>query len=174
MKDALAVLALIVIVFLVFNISSFKSSHGPPLGNAYPAGQGPIFERLNGAVVDKKGNEVKTDFSKKDHFIFYYSASWCPPCQRFTPLLSQFYRENSQKAKFECILVSNDRSAEDMYIYMKKMPFPAFDFNKRGIAVPYMAGGGIPYLALVNAQGKVLLQGNGSSEFLEAIKAELN
>lgn len=51
----------------------------------------------------------------------YFSASWCPPCQEFTPILKGFYEElQANDMRFEVIFVSSDKSAEDMDRYMKE------------------------------------------------------
>ena len=52
------------------------------------------------------------------NFRFYFSAHWCPPCRQFTQILKEFYEESQSKG-LEIIFVSSDRSAEDMYSYMK-------------------------------------------------------
>ncbi|EDO34941.1 predicted protein [Nematostella vectensis] len=51
----------------------------------------------------------------------YFSASWCPPCQKFTPLLKDFYEEKIQsKEQFEIVFVSSDKTDSDLDSYMKE------------------------------------------------------
>ena len=48
-------------------------------------------------------------FKDKKYVLIYFSAHWCPPCQRFTPLLADFYDEHKDKYSFEVLFVSSDR-----------------------------------------------------------------
>merc|ERR1719191_615679 len=56
----------------------------------------------------------------------YFSASWCGPCKRFTPTLSEMY----QKAKvtdasaFECVFLSACNNQTEYEEYKTHMPFP--------------------------------------------------
>lgn len=47
----------------------------------------------------------------------YFSASWCPPCQEFTPRLVGIYTEAQRKHKdFELIFVSHDKTIEQFQV----------------------------------------------------------
>jgi thiol-disulfide isomerase/thioredoxin len=48
-------------------------------------------------------------FKGKRYVLIYFSAHWCPPCQRFTPLLADFYDEHKDRCEFEVLFVSSDR-----------------------------------------------------------------
>lgn len=63
----------------------------------------------------------------------YFSASWCPPCQKFTPMLIEFYKKAKEAAPddFEIVYVSSDRNQEEFDEYYKKMPW---------LAIPPMEG----------------------------------
>lgn len=51
----------------------------------------------------------------------YFSASWCPPCQQFTPILKTFYEElQANELPFEVVFVSSDKTEEDLDSYMKE------------------------------------------------------
>lgn len=100
------------------------------------------------------------------HFFLYFSASWCPPCQKFTPEFITFYQENKLKEKgIDVIFVSADKNKEAMFRYMrgKKMPWPALDYDKRDLG---LIGGlnieNLPGLVLMDIQGNVLGSTQGS------------
>ncbi len=60
----------------------------------------------------------------------YFSASWCPPCLAFTPLLIDFYNEvNSEDKALEIILVPLDRTNEEFELYYKPMPWLTIPFG---------------------------------------------
>ncbi|KAL8562322.1 hypothetical protein ACOMHN_037278 [Nucella lapillus] len=51
---------------------------------------------------------------------FFFSASWCPPCQHFVPALKEVYDELVQREEaFEIVFVSMDRNREEMMDYYK-------------------------------------------------------
>jgi len=84
----------------------------------------------------KKKNTTTTTTSSNNPTLtgLYFSASWCPPCQRFTPLLIDFYNATKKlvsndttatATEFEIIYVSSDRTNEEFEEYYGKMPWLA-------------------------------------------------
>ncbi|MEM1222432.1 MAG: thioredoxin-like domain-containing protein, partial [Verrucomicrobiota bacterium] len=70
--------------------------------------------KFNNHLVDARGKPIKDPgLAEKDYVLVYYSASWCPPCRKFTPGLVNFYKKKKQGNNFELIFVSSDRSAKD-------------------------------------------------------------
>ena len=54
-------------------------------------------EILDGNLVKLDGKSLKSfkDLKKPSkYYVFYYTASWCGPCQQFTPSLVDFYEKN--------------------------------------------------------------------------------
>lgn len=118
---------------------------------------------LDGKLVAVNGKRVSKfeQASNPEYFAFYFSASWCGPCKRFTPKLVDFYKANPEAGKkFEVIFVSDDNGESDMEDYMKEdqMPWPAIAFRQveRMKEVKKYAGSGIPCLVLVDREGNVL------------------
>jgi len=136
----------------------------PPTTALSPAT--PIVPMLKGDLITSR-NGVTAAFNdqvmqKKKLIAFYYSASWCGPCRKFTPTLVEYYnRVAAQHPEFEIVFVSNDRSQSAMEAYMREfqMPWPAISFPKLGEkeVVRKLAGDGIPCLVVVNENGQVLL-----------------
>jgi nucleoredoxin len=129
------------------------------------AAGGPIAKELNGSLVSlQNGAIAKYDdagLGKVKYYAFYYSASWCPPCRKFTPSLVEFYnRLKPQHPEFELILVGRDRSeAEaDKYMQTHSMPWPAVKFSEAKAKTKIMGymGRGIPCLVFVDSDGNVL------------------
>uniref|UniRef100_A0A183G8J2 Thioredoxin-like_fold domain-containing protein n=1 Tax=Heligmosomoides polygyrus TaxID=6339 RepID=A0A183G8J2_HELPZ len=50
----------------------------------------------------------------------YFSAHWCPPCRKFTPILKSFYNELLSSEKFEVVFVSDDHTEEELKEYMEE------------------------------------------------------
>ena len=64
-----------------------------------------------------------TQFGDTKIFILYFSAHWCPPCKKFTPILAKQYDlhlKQSGSSKSCIIFVSRDKSEKEQMDYMKE------------------------------------------------------
>jgi nucleoredoxin len=120
-------------------------------------------DMLDGKLVALTGKRVgKYEMAEEpEHYAFYFSAHWCPPCRAFTPKLVSFYNvQPGKKKQFEIIFVSNDSDEKMMEEYIKgdSMPWPAIAYRsvERMKEIQKYAGTGIPCLVLVDREGKVL------------------
>jgi nucleoredoxin len=160
------------------------------------------MEALLGTTLVKNSKSgatasTKTLLKDKDLVGLYFSASWCPPCQAFTPLLVEFYnkaagaasakkpkQQQQQGARLEIVYLSSDRAAPDFAAYYGKMPWLAFPFKtddaaaqsiKENLASRFRVRG-IPTLIvldvktglLVSAEARDEIQGNPSPAVLLA------
>jgi thiol-disulfide isomerase/thioredoxin len=135
-----------------------------PKGAAAIVSASAFDEALQGNLIILKGKRLASlkDFVKPTkYYLFYYTASWCGPCHRFTPSLVDFYNKFKPGNKeFEVVLITCDDSddAMDKYAAELKMPWPQLklakvDHFKKEFKHP---GGGIPNLVLTDTQGKIL------------------
>jgi len=131
---------------------------------------GALQEQLSGDLVQLQGDELvpaSDALSGKNLVAVYYSAHWCPPCRQFTPVLSDFYDEASEKyPNFQLVFVSSDRDADAMKEYMEwgSMHFPAVKFDEReDSGLNKYAARGIPYLVVLDEDGNQVL-GKGPGE----------
>lgn len=109
-------------------------------------------------VVDGKRVDYKKPATNPQYTALYFSAHWCPPCRAFTPKLVEWYKEFKAKHEnFELVFVSSDESEKDQIEYMKEagMPWPGVKFGEKKTAgLDKYAAGGIPYLVLIDENGK--------------------
>jgi nucleoredoxin len=176
MKKILIFIACLALVLMNFPILAYAASDDPMAG--LNLGDSSATQSTNGTpasfFVDKfKSHLVMLDDGRlkafdastlKDvkYWAFYYSASWCPPCRAFTPLLVDFYKDfKKNHPNFELIFVNDDQSEDAMLAYMVKdeMSWPAVrfsDVDDLKIAAKKYCGPGIPCLVLTDANGKVL------------------
>jgi len=119
-------------------------------------------EVLLGNLVRLDGKRLKrcTDATRpKKYYVFYYTASWCPPCRRYTPELVKWY-EAHKNENFELVLITSDRNEDAMedYAKSKKMPWPLLKFRETEDFKKSFDHGvrGIPSLIVCELDGKNL------------------
>lgn len=93
------------------------------------------------------------------YLAVYHGAGWCPPCQRFSPTLAEFYHAADKTGKrFQLVMVDYDRTEGDMLAYMRQhhMEFPAVMVASAGVWGK-STGNGIPNLMIIETStGKVV------------------
>ena len=127
-----------------------------------------FFGGLAPKLIESKDGKA-SPFKTKEKIQFtaiYYSAHWCPPCRAFTPKLVDLYKEFKAKHQnFELVFASSDKDQAAMLDYMKEtgMPWPAVKFGeKKAAGLDKYAAGGIPYLVLIDENGKDLTGKEGN------------
>ena len=132
--------------------------------NSFGMDQFSVEEELSKDLKTSRGTKAKVADLKDKAVLLYFTASWCPPCQKFTPKVVQFLKEN--KDSVEVVVVSRDRSkkaatgylkskkANDFYMVLpgKKSDELSKDFGVKGI----------PMVVVLNKDGKVVTS-NGRS-----------
>ncbi|MDP4610635.1 MAG: thioredoxin-like domain-containing protein [Opitutales bacterium] len=145
-------------------IKSLNESDSNAGSGAAALEQSELAEWLEQNLVGVDGKKVarlrESHLPQAEYIAIYYSASWCPPCRKFTPVLVDFYNEKRAKHdNFELVYVSSDNTeeAQEKYMLDDKMPWPAVKFSKakEKVAKQY-AGSGIPCLVILDRQGNVL------------------
>lgn len=106
-----------------------------PDGEAADAAQASVFmPLLDGDLLQLDGKSLKRlkDFKEPTkYYLFYYTASWCGPCQQFTPSLVDFYKKHKND-EFEVVLITSDGSEEAMEndANAKQMPWPHLELGE--------------------------------------------
>jgi len=97
--------------------------------------QNPFDELWPSQILSSKGSDEKflnSDSLKDKYLMLYFSAHWCPPCRRFTPKLSEFYKKlKAKRSDFEMVFVSSDQDEETFNEYFDTMSFCALPFELR-------------------------------------------
>ncbi|MBU0677231.1 MAG: redoxin family protein [Verrucomicrobia bacterium] len=121
-----------------------------------------LLDLFGDTLVDQKKKSVGSGvLAGKEKIGIYFSAHWCPPCRKFTPVLVDFYNELKKDGKpFELVFVSSDQDSKSMQHYMKDadMPWLAVPFKSkvRQALKDKFDVRGIPTLVVVNAKGETL------------------
>ena len=64
------------------------------------------------------GKNAKCKVLKDKIVLLYFTASWCPPCRKFTPILVEFAKKH--KDKLIVVVISRDKTKTAAVKYMKK------------------------------------------------------
>ena len=100
--------------------------------------------------------------AKAKHYIYLFSASWCPNCKAEMPAFVSLYPDMKKK-KVEMILIGADHTREAAVKYLEdaKAEFPGVHYKSEGVRklpglTPPRA---IPYAIIVDDKGNVLREG---------------
>eukprot|EP00536_Pseudo-nitzschia_multiseries_P003623 jgi/Psemu1/323095/estExt_fgenesh1_pg.C_560060 len=130
-------------------------------------------------LKDAKGPAVSTanalKASKPSLIGLYFSASWCPPCQKFTPLLTEFYEKaKASNSGLEIVFVSSDRGMEEFQGYYQKMPWLAIPPTEGSASIKQNLSNtlgvtAIPSIAIIDAKtGEIVAGGEARDDIIRA------
>lgn len=121
-----------------------------------------LIRAIGPAMLLGNGRAVQTArLAKTEYVVLYFSAAWCGPCRAYTPQLVDFYQRNNGGDRFEVVLVSSDRSANQMIDYLRSshMPWPTIPYDRidaSGIEQEF-GRGAIPHVVILNGDAEVVL-----------------
>lgn len=96
------------------NVTPMEALLGPKL----------LTKKEGGTTTTPTEDDTFTLLKGKKLVALYFSASWCPPCKTFTPVLIDFYGKHC-KNDVEIVYVSSDKTASEFDAYYGKMPWLA-------------------------------------------------
>lgn len=106
----------------------------------------------------------------------YFSASYCPPCVKFTPILSSIYKELKKRNKeIEIIFISSDKTIESSNRYFNYMPWVTIPYEKRYIKerlCNIFDVQTIPQLIILNNDGDIV--DNSGRFFMQTNKDDID
>lgn len=159
--------------------TKLKDAAAKAIADAAPKAPTSVFDDvLDGNLVkleDKKLAKCNDATKPTKYYIFYYTASWCPPCQAFTPSLVKFYEDNKEdNSTFELVLITSDRDEKSMekYAVDKKMPWPQLNLSDVGKFSKKFDHGvsGIPSVVVCDLEGKVVAKTRDLNELKKLVK----
>lgn len=140
------------------------ATESPASATAAPAAvkPTPAFVELFGkSLLTDKGKKADLTELNGKTVALYFSASWCPPCRAFSPLLVDLAKKLQSGGKpFVIVLVGCDQTEQKALAYMKdhKMPGylvpPEADENK-ALCKRYGVSG-IPKLVIIDSHGDAI------------------
>lgn len=120
------------------------------------------MEELFGTdAIKSKTGEVNPVEATKDVKLvgLYFSMHNCPPCQEFTPVFAELYKEiNADEKILEVIFLSGDKTQEEYDLYYGEMPWlalPKGDSRLVNLAKKYEVKG-VPRLVIIKPDGTLV------------------
>ncbi|KEP63518.1 UNVERIFIED_CONTAM: apicoplast-associated thioredoxin family protein Atrx1 [Hammondia hammondi] len=128
---------------------------------AFPWRKQTPAELLGDAFVADGGQKLGKDALDNKVVGIYFSASWCPPCQAFTPKLVEALKGWREQGKdVSVVFVSNDRDEKAFEEYLKKMEgfvaIPFADTSRRALLQEALNVRSLPTLVWLSKEGAVL------------------
>ncbi len=135
-----------------------------------------MFDLKSLNIINKDNQQFNLD--DKKIIGLYFSASWCPPCRKFTPVISILYEDMIEYYDdIEFVFISSDKSNIEFNEYWNKMSFPALSYeyrDKKEELVKLYDIGPIPALIFIDTNGniitkdgkKIIEDSNGNIEYL--------
>lgn len=129
----------------------------------------------------ENGSEKKLSDYKGKVILLNFWATWCPPCKKELPSLSEISKELKDK-DFKMIGVSVDDNQEVLNAYLKTNTLPyTIVFEPNQLVGKYMAVTGqqqnvVPQTYIIDKKGKVvetILGARSKQDFLDIIKKYL-
>jgi nucleoredoxin len=148
-------------VLLAFSSTTYSKRMSSPM------------ESLLGPTLLTKAKQPAKKTSKlmesKDLVALYFSASWCPPCKAFSPILAEFYNNCAKDGKLEIVYVSSDRTIPDFDEYYKKMPWLSIGTDAGSAAIKNNLAQqikiqGIPTLIVIDAKTGEFVTGSARED----------
>jgi len=130
----------------------------PPAGGTWPEGM------LGPQLLTKQGLQPTSQaLGGASVVLLYFSAHWCPPCQRFTPMLASGFNALGPGQKtVQVVFVSGDRDEHSFQHYYGTMPWIALPFGSPQTQLLNMMFSvrGIPSVVALNGSTGSVLDSN--------------
>lgn len=139
---------------------------GIPVGSTPPA---VTIEDLNGNSV-----ELARWVGKKPVIVEFW-ATWCPVCEDLLPRMEAARRKHGDRVEFLVISVAVNQSKSTVRRHLARHPMPfTFLWDANGDAVRAFQAPSTSYVAVLDAEGKVVYTGVGADQDLdEALRRAL-
>ncbi|TDH65434.1 hypothetical protein CCR75_008601 [Bremia lactucae] len=118
---------------------------------------------LENELMLKSGEVVSTSqaLANKQIIGLYFSGHYCPPCRKFTPLLTSVYHTIKEAGHddLEIVFVSSDKEEAKFTEYYDEMPWIALPYARRDLKLALCEQFNIktvPTLVFFNAKGDLV------------------
>ena len=133
---------------------------GIPVGETPPA---VTLENLNGDSV------ALSKWIGKKPVIVEFWATWCPICAELLPRMEAARKKYGDRVEFVVVAVAVNQSKNTVRRHLEKHPMPfTFLWDGNGAAVRAFQAPSTSYIAVLDAQGRVVYTGVGEDQDIDA------
>ena len=133
---------------------------GIPVGETPPA---VTLENLNGDSV------ALSQWIGTKPVIVEFWATWCPICAELLPRMEAAQKKYGDRVEFLVVAVAVNQSKNTVRRHLDKHPMPfMFLWDGNGAAVRAFQAPATSYVAVLDAQGRVVYTGVGADQNIEA------
>ncbi len=133
---------------------------GIPVGETPPA---VTLENLNGDSV------ALSQWIGKKPAIVEFWATWCPICAELLPRMEAAQKKFGDRAEFLVVAVAVNQSKNTVRRHLERHPMPfTFLWDGNGAAVRAFQAPSTSYIAVLDANGRVVYTGVGEDQDIEA------
>ena len=125
-----------------------------------------IQKEFGKTLRNHDGTTGRLDASSATHIVVYFSASWCGPCKKFTPLLRTLHKNLRKRVKVIFVSLDSSRDAFQQY-HSDNMEWPAVHFSEADMrnSLRHKCGvTSIPHVSLLCARSGAILHSNIRNE----------
>ena len=133
---------------------------GIPVGETPPA---VTLESLNGDSV------ALSQWIGKKPVLVEFWATWCPICAELLPRMEVAQKKFGDRAEFLVVAVAVNQSKNSVRRHLERHPMPfTFLWDGNGAAVRAFQAPSTSYIAVLDANGRVVYTGVGADQDIEA------
>jgi len=161
------IIALVVIAFLFFSVSSCKKKEkeiepaAPSIGNVAP----------DFALKDVDGRSIRLSAYKGKVVLVEFWATWCPPCRELTPVLNRLYEKYKDKGFVILALTPEDTDTVKDYIKDHQVKYTVVIATQKTINQYGVIG--IPMSFLIDKEGKIVNKHMYTPDFFNELSSEI-
>lgn len=150
---------LVLLTLLAMPVQAQTDEVGIPLGTIPEA---VIIEDLDGNAVDLG------QYIGGKPTLFQFWATWCEECKQLEPKMTAAHERYGDQVTFIAVSVAVNQSKRSIKKHLEKNPVPHIVlWDTRGRAVRAFAAPTTSYVALLDADGKVVYTGVGRDQDID-------